>query len=190
MTIVNDLKGVLVVDVETSGLDPYRHQLLSIAIVPAVGDRDPLVVYVRHMLSDINWQATGRSFFNKYYDDWTKQAVLPFEACEKIAQYVRIFGDEITLAGHNIAFDYSFLKQLFNAHAENGCELGASHRLIDTHTLLKVLQWRGKLPININSSTKAFQHFEVDVPTSTRHTALADALATRLLLTLLHKELK
>jgi len=53
-----------------------------------------------------------------------------------------------------------------------------SHRSVDTHSLLKLLSWMGRIPEAACSSDGALAHFGVVVPVPERHTALGDARAT------------
>mgnify|MGYP001608867504 CR=1 FL=1 len=81
------------------------------------------------------------------------------------------------LVGHNVGFDYSFLKQLV---ATTGHERlpKLSHRSVDTHSLLRCLAWLGRIPVSACSSDGALAHFGIDVADGERHTALGDARAT------------
>lgn len=86
------------------------------------------------------------------------------------------FNNEImTVAGHNIAFDISFIKQLYKKGGYNFTE-DFSHRTVDTASILQFLYFTGKLQKNISSSDAAFQYFNIDV--KKRHTALDDCRAT------------
>ena len=82
------------------------------------------------------------------------------------------------LVGHNIGFDLGFLKQL--AFLSGKDELtGASHRVLDTYTMLFLLHEKGLIPSSALTSDGAFRYFGIRISETQRHTALGDALATR-----------
>ncbi|MDQ6987932.1 MAG: hypothetical protein Q9M25_09030, partial [Mariprofundaceae bacterium] len=65
-----------------------------------------------------------------------------------------------------------------------------SHRVLDTAGILRFLALSGKISISGAGSTAAFEYFNIDIKSSERHTALADALATGQLLTKLVELIK
>jgi DNA polymerase III subunit epsilon len=175
-----DLNQLVIVDVETSGTDPLKHQILSAAFVPFNNHKTPFEIYIRPSIN-IEWNAVAYSYFQNYKTEWETKAVSPQEAFKQITNYLETFDcNELTLVGHNVAFDIAFLRQI---PAWSGFEKfqKLSHRTLDTHTLLKVLEWLDKVPRNSNSSSSAFEAFKIDIATRERHTALGDAVATRTL---------
>ncbi len=173
-----DSAPLVVVDLETSGVNPFRHDVLALALVPLNSELRPHVVFVKP--PEIRWTEYARANFAKFAAEWERNAVAPVEACASIESYLRnTFGDQpATPIGHNIGFDVAFLRKL--AFLGNRDELPSlSHRAIDTHTLLYVLAASGRIPSSAVSSTGAFEHFGITVSESVRHTALGDAVATR-----------
>jgi DNA polymerase III epsilon subunit-like protein len=171
-----DSKTLLAIDVETTGPDPFVHQILAASIVPFDLNAQPVTVYVRHE-APLNWTEPARDFFLKYRAEWQDRAVPPERAAEVLADYLmRLNGPrELHFVGHNVGFDLSFLKRLWRGQAIPR----VSHRTIDTHTMLRVLAWMGRIPESACTSSGAFEFFDVAPDTRTRHTALGDALATR-----------
>jgi len=170
--------GLLVIDVETSGLNPFRHDVLAVGLVPVTRDIPPTVVYVRP--SRIQWDDYAQRNFNRYAAQWEAGALPPSEACDAIERYLAnaFPGRRVTPVGHNIGFDVAFLRKL--AFLGGRDELaGLSHRAVDTHTLLYVLVLKGRLPAEALTSDGAFKHFGIKVEDSLRHTAIGDATATR-----------
>lgn len=170
----------VVIDVETSGTNPHVHDVLAVAVVPLDAHKEPLEVYIRQ--HPIVWSARAREYFENYQTAWEQQAVSPREAYRRIGGYLSqlLNGRTATLLGHNIAFDMAFLRKLaFQAGHEQFT--GISHRTVDTHTLLFMLVRNGILPSDTLTSTGAFRHFGISVPSDKRHTALHDAIATRAL---------
>lgn len=170
-----DSRTLVAVDVETTGPDPFVHQILAASLVPFDLTARPVTVYVRH--ESLNWTEQARQFFPKYRSEWQNSAVPPQEAAEVLADYLlRLSGPkELQFVGHNIGFDLSFLKGLWRGEAIPR----VSHRTIDTHTMLRVLAWMGRIPESACTSSGAFEFFRVAPDNRTRHTALGDALATR-----------
>lgn len=176
---MNVPKHWLIVDLETSGSNPFQHDALAAAFVPLQRGLPTLELYVRPRPEGIVWNEFARSNFDSYRREWEAEAITPEKACDRIEEYVRnLYPDSYaTPVGHNVGFDQAFLRKLAFLGGREQLA-GISHRGIDTHTLLNYLEWKGRLPSTALTSTGAFAHF--DIPTrGTRHTALTDALATR-----------
>lgn len=170
--------SLLVVDLETSGINPFRHDVLAVGLVPLLERVAPAVIYVRP--NEIQWSNYARRNFDKYVADWEAGAMPPSNACEAIERYLaQAFpGKQVTPVGHNIGFDVAFLRKL--AFLGGRDELATiSHRAVDTHTMLYLLFLKGRVPSSALSSEGAFYHFGIEVPEAARHTAIGDALATR-----------
>lgn len=171
--------NLVVIDVETTGDNPFVHDVLSLALVPLTGVGEPLVVHVLH--DDPKWTQVGRRNFQLFSSAWRREAVPPVKAFAAIQDWVRgsIGGSPVTLVGHNVGFDMAFLRKL--AWQAGHLDLGLfAHRSIDTHTLL-YLGWLEELvPEEALTSDGAFEAFGLHLR-ETRHTALGDALATKAL---------
>lgn len=171
--------NLVVVDVETTGPDPFIHDLLAVALVPVLRPERAMVVYVRD--DELSWTDFGRENFRKYEDDWNRLALAPIDAFGEIEQYFEhLLPDETaTMVGHNVGFDLTFLRKL--AFLSNRPTLPRiSHRSIDTHSLLYLAALQHGWPTAL-SSDAAFELLNISPPDNQRHTALGDALATRLL---------
>jgi DNA polymerase III subunit epsilon len=181
-------RNLAVIDVETSGTSPLVHDLLSVAIVPVASRSSPLVVHVRH--EDIVWTPFARANFEHFGADWERSSVHPIEAIAAIEEYLFSAFDEhpVIAVGHNVGFDLSFLKRVA-LQAKREAIANLSHRAVDTHSLLYVLYLQGRLPKDALTSDGAFHHFGIEIPSGLRHTALADAIATRTLFDCLLSEL-
>lgn len=175
-------RNLVVVDVETTGTNPFRHQVIAIACVPFMKDIPPLEIYVKH--EQLRWSEYARKQFDRYTFKWTTNSISAVEACDRFEQYLSVHypGENVTLIGHNIGFDIAFLRKLaFDGGRDEIA--GVSHRAVDTHTMLYVLYEQGRLPSSALTSDGAFKHFGIGMPESERHTALGDALATKTLAT-------
>lgn len=178
MKLSNDL---LVVDVETTGENPFVHDLLSLALVPVAPGVPALEVYVRpeHQLT---WTECGQRSFQRFASEWHRRAVSPVEAMASIANYIhRHLGPrKATLIGHNVGFDVLFLRKLALQAGHNYVD-HFMHRTIDTHTLLYLGCLQNRWPETARTSDGAFRIMGIPVSDEKRHTALGDAEATRAL---------
>jgi DNA polymerase-3 subunit epsilon len=175
------IDDLIVIDVETSGVNPFRHQLLSVALSPFDESLQSEVVYIRH--EKIEWTPFALQNFSKFAADWERSAMSPESACEAIERYLRrLFPDRAAVAvGHNIGFDIAFLRQLAFLGGRDELE-GLSHRSLDTHTMLYLLSAAGRIPASALTSDGAFEHFNIEINERDRHTAPGDVVATRDLL--------
>jgi acid stress-induced BolA-like protein IbaG/YrbA len=174
------LARLVVIDVETSGTRFVANQLLSVAFVPLLMPDRILELYVRH--GEITWEDRAREFFQRYKHRWDSEAIPLPDACRAMEVYaVREFGGPFTIVGHNVAFDFAFLRAAFHRAGIDEARV-FSHRSVDTHTLLFGLVLQGRLPESVLNSSGAFSYFGISPPESERHTAVGDAHATRLLL--------
>jgi DNA polymerase-3 subunit epsilon len=128
-------RDLVVVDVEISGINPFRHDVLALGLVPLNSELRATVVYVRP--EAIEWSEYARRNFERYASEWEAAALAPSEACDFIEKYLaEIFsGRSATPIGHNVGFDVAFLRRLAFLGGREQLA-GLSHRAIDTHTLL------------------------------------------------------
>lgn len=167
------------VDTETGGTNPQKHSLLSIGIV--VWDKEQSIIsqkefFVKSKKYVITREAQGINKFNLINHNEIAQD--PKIVINDLIAYLKDFFPENTgfpLAGHNIQFDINFLKEFFK---QNGRAFNSyfSHRSIDTYSIIKVLSLSGIINKSLNSSTDAFNYFNIKV--KKRHSALYDCIAT------------
>lgn len=175
------LQNLVIIDVETTGIDPRNDEVTSLAMVPLDLSIPTFEAFVRTPDTLRKLNGTAESYFDRFRADWSRQALPPLDVWEAVENYVsKHFSDSITLVGHNVGFDIAFLRNLASMA---GAQLPASisHRGIDTHTLLYLLHLTGEIGKEALSSSGAFQAFGVECPSRARHTSLGDAKATRLL---------
>lgn len=182
-------ENLVAIDLETSGINPFKHDVLSIALVPIDEKLPPKTLYIRH--NSIEWSSFAYSNFLRFSSTWEENCIDPNQACEEIENYLRrtFHGNIATPIGHNIGFDVAFLRRLaFQAGRDQLA--GLSHRALDTHTMLFVLNYQKKIPKEALSSDGAFSYFNIDIQEKHRHTAIGDAEATRTLFKLMLNNLK
>jgi DNA polymerase-3 subunit epsilon len=174
-------RNLFVVDLETTGTNPFVHEILAIGIAPLDPNMEPRVFYVSLDPDRSAWTSFARANFAKFETEWRLRAAAPARICDEIQRYLQVSGSgPATAIGHNVGFDMSFLRKLA-FRGERTDLFGFSHRALDTHTMLYLLNLEGVLPDSALSSDGAFQYFGISVPEANRHTALGDAIATRTL---------
>ena len=169
---------LLFVDIETGGLDPDKHSLLSVAMV--IWMNMEIIDSQELLINDGKLFVTDEALaINKIdIENHKKSAISPSQAMEKILIFInKHFPQQrkITLAGHNVQFDLSFLKILFSQNKKDFSKF-FSHRIIDTSSILHYLYLAGHIKQRAISSDEAFELFDIKV--EGRHTALGDAVAT------------
>ena len=106
-----DKDHIVVIDVETSGPDVFNHDLLSLYMCTLTSN-STLEVFVKYD-HEIKWGSVGEAIFNSYQGEWQKNAEGAADAIIKINNYFDSLNvDSVLLAGHNVSFDYYFLKKL------------------------------------------------------------------------------
>jgi DNA polymerase-3 subunit epsilon len=176
-----DKRNLFVVDLETTGTNPFVHDILAVGIAPLDPNTGPREFYVSLDVDRSEWTSFARANFTKFEAKWREGAAAPARICDEIQSYLNGSGGKpATAIGHNIGFDISFLRKLA-FRGERTDLFGFSHRALDTHTMLYLLNLEGVLPESALSSDGAFQYFGISVSEANRHTALGDAIATRIL---------
>lgn len=180
-----DWRNIVVVDTETSGPNPFVHDLLALAMVPLDRSRRELTLHVSRR-GAVNWNNFAKKNFQNFRAMWTQYAIDVRAAFDQVQEYLDglRFSGEIIFAGHNVSFDRAFLQKLAYL-SDHEFFSGVTHRTLDTHTMLYERVLRGDLPESCLTSSGAFEFFGVTPARDNRHTAIGDALATRDLLELL-----
>ncbi len=169
---------LLFVDTETGGLDADKHSLLSVAVL--VWENMKIIDSLELLINDGKLFVTEEALAINKIDikKHKKSAISPSEAIAQLLIFInKHFPQqrEITLAGHNVQFDLSFLKILFSQNKKDFSKF-FSHRIVDTSSILHYLYLAGHLKQRAISSDEAFELFDIKV--EGRHTALGDAVAT------------
>ncbi len=158
---------VAFVDVETTGLDPNRHELLEVAVVQVdvetmtvLSEYSALVAPER--LADADLEALSVCGFNKA--EW-KEALPLREVLLAVAPLI----EGAMLGGHNVGFDWAFLEAGFR-RAGLPVPHVDYHRL-DTASLAWPLVMAGDVPSVSLDEVAAYAGLERPKP----HRALADA---------------
>lgn len=133
---------LVVVDVETSGLDPHRHGLIEIgavlldqATLEPVGEFETAV----RLPPPLEWDA-GAERVHGVREAEARSADRPDEATAlwMFLEWLRVEGGgcRLTLAGMNPAFDLSFLDWAAQRTGQDGAlRARLAHRTLDLHTV-------------------------------------------------------
>lgn len=99
------------VDVETTGLEPGRHEVIEVGAVIASDNFDAEISFSRKVApSRIEAAYTRALEINGFTpESWLQAASLP----DALSALTPIIGGDITIAGWNPAFDVSFLKYAY-----------------------------------------------------------------------------
>lgn len=121
---------MIVIDVETSGLDPKKHSILSIGAVDFIDRR-------RFYKETKPWDGALLDECALKVNGFTKESIFSTERMElkdAIVQFMEwIFNSsEQTFAGHNIAFDASFIKHTLEIY---NIQWRIQSRLVDLHSI-------------------------------------------------------
>jgi len=135
------MRPLAFIDLETTGLDPARHEILEIGVIRVdartlteLDSTDVRVCPTR--LADADPEALRRNGYSPRR--WEDAASLP-EALDWVAPL--LVG--ATLAGHNVGFDRAFLEVAWRA--TGGPPPDLDHHLLDTATLAWPLLAEGRI---------------------------------------------
>lgn len=170
----NVSKTILVVDVETTGLDPAKDTVVQIAACKLNGsarlDDPPFVTYVRPeiRISDTAEAVHGLNL--------TDLGTAPSIA-EAICAFNEYAPPDAILCGHNIAFDAAFLKA---AYASAGIRFPFDYHLLDVWSVSFFLLETQRIKLNPHNLTALCNLY--GIPRGHKHDALEDVRATALIL--------
>jgi DNA polymerase III epsilon subunit-like protein len=173
-----------VIDVETGGLDPQQHAILSLGVVAldtASGHTAALELLISDPHGDVTEQAIRKNRLDPA--QVRRTGLSPEEAVGRLEDFVlpHLQADQkAVLAGHNVAFDIAFLHRLYRlASAEDDFNARYSYRTVDLHSAYMLLAEAGLVPWLARASLDAIA-LSLGVPQDPdkRHTALGDALTT------------
>lgn len=163
---------LIFLDTETGGIDPRVNSLLSIGLV--IWENKKIITEKEFLVKEKNYNVTAQAMeINKInLDELKKKGLEKSEIKKEITNLVKNnFKEKAILAGHNINFDISFLKKIFE---EKEFSEIFSYRSIDTASIIKYLSI--KKGLDLNSLDDAIKYYNLKV--NERHTALGDAIVT------------
>jgi DNA polymerase-3 subunit epsilon len=176
---------LLFADTETTGKDPMVHEVIEIgAILGTMTFTDEGGVKWKHLgelalkirPQHIETADPEALAINGYTEtDW-EFAVDPQDALQDLDDLLTKAGERVMLAGHNVQFDYNFLKACYQK-AEFPWPICFGYRRLDTMSLSAPLWMRGLTPNGSASLDAVCTYLGIRRPTP--HRAYDDALAAR-----------
>jgi DNA polymerase-3 subunit epsilon len=170
-------RKLLVIDTETSGLDPQKNSIMSLAavvyhdgaiedarrwlVLDAGGECDPAAMAVHGI--------TRERMLDAGLSPWT----VIHELQQMLAHHD--MRGKVTLAGHNLAFDVGFLQRLYRL-ADLDYDGQFRHGGLCTKTAALLMEQAGRL--NIVSSSLKEVALALSIKHEGAHDALEDALVT------------
>ncbi|RMD45277.1 3'-5' exonuclease [Candidatus Pacearchaeota archaeon] len=170
---------LLTIDTETTGLQPAIHQILTVGLLVIEVEKDHLKMLeslhipVKHKCYRADKKAlmVNRICLERHH----KISIEPKMACEKISRFIEENNLGSTpLLGHNIAFDLSFLTELFRKEKKR---YPFAKKFYDTMFIWNALKRQGRVPSHLNSTLQTIaEYFKIDY--SNAHDALSDCEIT------------
>lgn len=160
------MKRYVIIDVETGGLNPYKHPLIEIAVLDLNADA-PTVIEIEPLP-----ELTFHSEAEKMHADreWKNRVPL-YRGLLQLKSLLA--SDELTLIGHNVGFDVRFIDVNIRRAGINW-DIDF-YRTIDTASIARMLEMTGRL--KGASLRRLAAHFGVKHDNA--HTAAGDVIATR-----------
>lgn len=176
---IADLPTFVVVDVETTGLDPARHDVLEVAAI-VYGPDDETGAYTVSHTHDFAPYPGSEAFrlaspdslrINRYFERGVYKTAIGLPALDGVLNRFAEELEDVTLVGANPAFDAAFLRRLLRS-----TEVGSawSPRLLDVEAMTMALR---KLP-RVPSLSECAALWGIPVDPVRKHTALGDAEVT------------
>lgn len=163
------------IDTETTGLDPIKNQILTIGIV--IVDSNLNISYQEEIkIKQQDWAIINQKAMEINKIDLllhNKSAIGELDACTSIIEILKKY-DLINsqLYGHNVSFDITFLKKMFERNIVN---YPFDYHFNDTMVLAISLKDAGLITIDSFSLSKMCAGYGINF---NFHNALDDALAS------------
>jgi len=168
---------ILFIDTETGGLDAKKHSLLTIALAvyedgKVIADQDHIVKHEDYIITPKALEVNNINLIE--HDN------IAIDSKVIVQEIIKFMDDNFgntkpVIAGHNIEFDNGFLVKLFDDENETWSN-HASHRKLDTCSLINYLIITGKIDLKSASLEASINYFRIK--TEARHTAKDDVRAT------------
>ncbi len=161
---------LIFLDTETGGINSRVNSLLSVGLV--IWEDKKIITKKEFYIKEKEYNVTTQAIeINKIdLNELKKNGLKKSEIKKEIINLIKEnFKEKAILAGHNINFDISFLKKIFEE--KEFLEI-FSYRSIDVASIMKYLSI--KKGLDLNSLDDAIKYYNLE--TKKRHTALGDAI--------------
>lgn len=173
---------VLWVDVESTGLDPVKNDIVSIALMAEIDGEIKGKLYLEiqpHSYDNIEDQALEVNGFTR---EQLKTFLPPLEAHKKIvnflSKYINKFNkkDKFQPSGYNVVFDVDMLGEFFKKCNDRYYGSFIDYHKFDVATLVQFLHLKGAIKLDSYRLENVCNYFGI---TLKAHNAKEDIQATR-----------
>jgi len=187
-------KKILYIDVETTGLDCLKHEIIQLAGIIVVNGRaeEEFNYHIKPLhldLSDISLAVALEKSGTTMGDlsTYTLPSDIYEELVGVLGKHVNKYNrnDKYYLAGYNIGFDLGFIKEFFKNNDDKYLGSWLNWKKIDVLGLLHYLDYCGKLSLSNYRLETACKYFGIGI---VAHDAMSDIRATMELLSILQRE--
>jgi DNA polymerase III epsilon subunit-like protein len=163
-------RDLVFLDVETSGLNPYKHEIVEIAFVRTTWDCKPLKNFETKVLMQLPDNADPKALEINGYDEevWKKDAVEGHVALDALQGFL---DPDVLVVGQNAQFDWRFIQ----AAAEDwSVELPVPRAILCTLSMAWPLMTSGRITgVSLKSLCAYYR-----IPQPRAHRAMGDVEAT------------
>lgn len=109
-------RDLVFIDLETSGLDPDKHEILEIAACRQANDFSKPECWVERKTFPIHIDTAEEKALeiNGYRDDIWREKAVPLKSA--LEDFVMLCDGEVTLIAHNPCFDWGFIRPALNKY--------------------------------------------------------------------------
>lgn len=133
--------NILILDLETGGLDANKNSILSICAKLYDADRNVVSVFNTNCNAEDSEINLGALKVNRFTLNDVKSFIPEKSAILNFCDWLlsRKISGELVLAGHNPHFDINFLKNKLEKYNISGFDQAVSHRVLDTASIGRFL---------------------------------------------------
>ena len=176
------MNKVLYFDVETTGLDPVKQDIIQIAGLIEIDN--VVVEEFEFKVAPVNPEnATPEALDVHGYDLVTIMQFPPHShvynsLIELFSKYIDKYNkaDKFTPAGYNVRFDMDFLKNFFLKHNDKYFGSWFNYKMVDPLPVLHYAEWAQKISLENYKLVTVCERFGIELQA---HDALSDIRATR-----------
>jgi len=179
---LNEIRFV-VIDTETTGLNPATDRILSIGAVEVINYN----IVIDNSFETVLQQQHNNTSAIHIHEITPSTSALGAEKKQVFHDFLTFIDDSI-LIGHNIGFDFAILNHAY----QRSFGFSLLNKTYDTVNLIKRVDTHFSQPGMFNSAELSLESLceRYAVEINDRHTAMGDAMATALLFTKLLKKLE
>jgi len=174
---------LLFFDCETSGLDPIKNDILTLAMIIEIDGEVKEEVYLE--IQPFNWDTITDEALqvNGLKREQIKTFLEPKDAYKKIvslfSKYINKYNktDKFIAIGHNTVFDVQFLSEFFKKNGDKYFGSFVDYHYLDTMQILNLMKYAGVLQIENVKLVTASAKFGIDLTEA--HNSMADIKATK-----------